>query len=369
MSNTKPIKRSSTIFPYRGKWRAQYFDAEGRIRTKTLGSKEDAYKYIHLAEQLVSDGKLPKRPCEIPTFEEWIWQWYETRKNEVRPVTLLGFESTIRLHLLSVFGQKRINQINTSTIENLYSNLIQNKNLKPATIHKIHALLSHAFQSAIRYGYLDSNPTRNVKLPQIVRAKQRVLSINEIQSVLDKALENGPKSLLRWSLALRYGLRQGECLALTWQDFDLDRGELTINKSVRSHPKAGYVVTFPKSQNSIRNLPLDQETIQLVEVLRPANFQSGDLVFPNSFGDYQSAKTDYWAWHKILKEAGIANIKLHAARHSAATALLHTGADIRTIQLILGHSTPSFTMATYVHPEQQRLLSAIEATKNRVSNK
>lgn len=359
MSSTKPIKKSITIFPYRGKWRIQFFDSDGNLRTKAVNSKEDAYKYLHIAEQLIATGKLPLRPTDIPYFEDWIWQWFESRRNEVRPITLVGFESTIRLHLLPGLRNSRLDKISTMTLENLFKSLMVEKRLSASSVHKIQALLSHSFSLAMRFGYVSSNPARNVKLPKITRERQQVLSAEQISVLLEEASELGLRSHLRWVLALRYGLRQGECLALIWSDFDLENQVLSITKTVKHHSGAGFLITEPKSQNSVRTLPLDRETLTLA-IKAKSDATTDSLVFPDSNGSYTSAKTDYCSWRKLLKACNIPQLKLHAARHSAATSLLAAGVDIRTIQLILGHSTPAFTMATYLHPNQDQMLKAFE---------
>lgn len=365
MSNTKPIKKSSTIFPYRGKWRIQFFDAEGNLRTKAVNSKDDAYKYLHIAEQLIATGKLPLRPTDIPYFEDWIWKWFESRRNEVRPITLVGFESTIRLHLLPGLRNLRLDKISTMTLENLFKSLMVEKGLSAASVHKIHALLSHSFNLAMRFGYVASNPAQNVKLPKISRERQQVLSTGQISALLEKARELSHVSLLRWVLALRYGLRQGECLALMWSDFDLDNQMLNITKTVKHHSGSGFLITKPKSQNSVRTLPLDRETLTLASWAK-AEATSDSIVFSDSNGSYLSARTDYSSWRNLLKACNIPQVKLHAARHSAATSLLAAGVDIRTIQLILGHSTPAFTMATYLHPNQEQILKAFEKVSMKV---
>jgi hypothetical protein len=54
-------KKSSSIFPYRGKWRIQYLDLQGKVRTKTASTKEDAYKQLGTLEHLKASGELPRR--------------------------------------------------------------------------------------------------------------------------------------------------------------------------------------------------------------------------------------------------------------------------------------------------------------------
>jgi integrase len=362
MSNTKPIKKRSTIFPYRGKWRIQYFDLDGKVRTKTVATKQDAYKDLVILEQLVASGALPKRSQDVPMFSDWLLDWVDSRRNEVRPVTLWGFESTTRLHLLPSLGHLRLNQISTLTIEHLYNRLIAEKNLSRGSIQKIHSILSHSLEKACRHGFIDSNPAQYVKLPKSQSPKIHVFGLEEIAKLLQVAAQFGPLAEFRWLLALRYGLRQGECLALEWCDLDDSNRTITISRTVNSIPGQGFVVTPPKSDQSRRVIPLDDYTYNLTRVIRTnlPKANPNSLIFTSGSGSYIDARTDYDRWQKLLKTAGLAPVKLHSARHAAATLLLSSGANIRSIQLLLGHSSPSFTMATYLHPSQESLRLAIE---------
>ena len=85
-----------------------------------------------------------------------------------------------------------------------------------------------------------------------------------------------------------------------------------------------------------------------------------ELLFPALKGSHRNARTDYDNWKRLLVVAGVRSVRLHDARHAAATLLLAAGADARSIQLLLGHSSPGFTLATYVHPDQEALRRALE---------
>lgn len=362
MATKSIIKKSPTIFPYRGKWRIQYFDSEGRIRTKTAETQKDAYKDLAVLEQLIASGRLPKKLQDLPTLGDWLTTWCESRKGEIREITRIGFEASIRLHIIPALGKMRIDQVTTFQIEQLYKNLMKDKGLSPATIHRMHALLKHSFGLAMRYGFLTNNPMTFVKVPKKETPRIEALTLEEIKAILSAARAKGDVAYLRWLLALRLGMRQGECLALTVGDINLSQGTLSITKSLNTIPGQGFVISPPKSEKSNRLIPVDTETHRaLAEVLHGRFMDSpNSLIFQTSKGEPIDAKNDYRAWQALLRTAGVRKQKLHAARHGAATLMVSLGIDIRSIQLILGHSSPSFTLSTYVHPNQATLRAALQ---------
>lgn len=366
MAKQNIVKRSATVFPYRGKWRLQYFDAEGRIRTKTAATKEEAYMALGLVQQQISQGLLTKPNKEVPILGDWLDSWMQQKSIQLKWSTTESLEALIRRHIKPALGHLRLNHVSPLLIEAFYGSLQLKKDLKPATIKKVHTILHQALQQAVRYGQLPTNPMPSAKTPQVVKPRIEVLTREQVERILALAAKQGPESYLRWLLALRYGLRQGECLALTWEDYDPATGLLRINKSVNAKAGEGPIVSLPKTEMGNRLIPLTEEARISWQALAEykSGVQDGELLFQNSRGGYLNARTDYDRWHLLLKTAGIPRLKLHVARHSAASHLIESGADLKSVQIILGHSSPTFTAATYVHPSKQHLREALEAIQN-----
>lgn len=358
----KPVQRKNpTVFPYRGKFRLQYVDAMGRQRTKTAATKLEAFRELAKLERQLELGFTDSRPREIPTVGDWFKVWLTRRESDVRMTTFLGFESTVRLHIAPHLGGQRLDLVRAQEIEALYKSLMGQHELSPATVRKVHAVLNQGFITAVRYGILARNPMVGVRIPKSMVTPKKTLSSVEVRLILDAARADSPELLVRALLALRLGMRQGECLALTWADIDTHSAIVSVTKSVDAIPGVGSVVTPPKSQQSNRNIPIDSETLEALKTLHDAaKPASGDtLLFSNERGGFKNARVDYDSWKRLLVKAGVRPVKLHDARHAAATLLLKSGADARTIQLLLGHSSPSFTLATYVHPETDALRAAL----------
>jgi integrase len=163
-------------------------------------------------------------------------------------------------------------------------------------------------------------------------------------------------------------MRQGECLALTLEDFDLVHGVVRINKTLNRLPELGFVLRATKSEASCREIPLDKETLQVVRLVAESegHRDPSTLVFTSASGRPVDAKSDYLAWQKLLKSVNVEPKKLHSARHTAATMMVQFGVDIKSVQELLGHSSPSFTMATYVHPSKEHLRGAVEQLSSKL---
>jgi integrase len=291
----------------------------------------------------------------------WITGWTYENQN-IREVTWQGFEASARLHIKPALGELGIDAVTVSHIEGLYRALARDKKLSSSTIHRMHAMLRHSFSMAFRHGYLSTNSVSMVKLPKREKAQAETLSLKELKSVLIHLETNPPIVRLRWLLALRLGRRQGECLALTLEDFDLVQGVVRINKTLNRLPELGFVFRSTKREASCREIPLDKETFEVARLVAESSSQrdTSTLVFTSASGGPVDAKSDYLAWQTLLKSAKVEPKKLHSARHTAATMMVQFGVDIKSVQELLGHSSPSFTMATYVHPSKEHLRGAVE---------
>lgn len=168
-----------------------------------------------------------------------------------------------------------------------------------------------------------------------------------------------------YTVALAVGLRQGEALALRWEDVDLDMGTLLIRRTVQ-RIDGKLVYGEPKSRTSRRTIALPHAAItalqrhrrrQIEEHLRAGSlWQDHGLVFTTHFGTPLDARNVIRWFKALLKKADLPDFRFHDLRHTCATLLLVQGEQPRTIMDILGHSQISLTMNTYAHvmPEVRR---------------
>jgi integrase len=161
--------------------------------------------------------------------------------------------------------------------------------------------------------------------------------------------------LVRWEIAAKWGLRQGEVLGLFWSDITLDTGRVDIRRQVQRQAGQGLVYKPPKA-DSFRNLFLDADTLAHLNVLYAAVSTHGvggsarddRVVFPSKRGTAVDPMNDQHRFKALLKQAAIRSVNVHALRHTALTRLIEQGVGLPVVQEIAGHSDIRTTMK-YLH--------------------
>ena len=342
-----PKRRSASVFPYRGKFRLQYIDSFGRTRTKTANSRPEAYELLAEIQLRSANGYLNPKPRELPTLENYLRYWFEIKRLEVSPTTAWGFESHIKNYLVPLFGGQKLDEIAAYQIQDLYSYLLSECSLSAGTVRKVHSLLAGVFELATNQGLIQASPMEKIKPPKYVPKPPEVYSEVEVEKLLQSASYKAPEAHLRWLFALRYGMRQGEVLGLRFEDFDLVERTVQVRRTVNSLPGKGVVSLPTKSKHSNRRLPIGGQVVGLVSQLD----SSRGWLFSESGVMPIDAGCDQRRWRALVAAAGVRYLPLHSARHSVATNLMSQGANPKAVQMLLGHSSPAYTLATYVHPQ------------------
>jgi integrase len=175
--------------------------------------------------------------------------------------------------------------------------------------------------------------------------------------LLEAAKENRLLCLL--TLALATGMREGELLALHWQEIDLEKRVLQVRYTVGYINHQGIVISEPKTENGRRSITLPQFAVDELRRHRERQAQAREtagekwkehgLVFTNRNGRNIDRNYLRVLFKKLLKKAGLPDIRFHDLRHSAATILLSMGVPAKVVQEILGHSSISITLNIYAH--------------------
>lgn len=174
-------------------------------------------------------------------------------------------------------------------------------------------------------------------------------------------LENNKIYYFGILLSLYTGLRLGEVLALKWQNIDIKNKLIYIDKSVGSisqNHKTSTIESSPKTQSSIREIPISKKLLDLMKVLR--QHCSTDYVIVSHNGKQIQSMAYQKSFENLLKKLHIKHYGFHSLRHTFATRLLENGVDTKTISELLGHSSPTITLNRYVHTNLQNKRKAME---------
>lgn len=204
------------------------------------------------------------------------------------------------------------------------------------------------YRFLVREQLISRDPTLQIELPQLGRPLPKSLSEADVEALLNAPDLDDPIGLRdRAMLEVLYacGLRVSELTALTLEQINLRQGVLRV---------------FGKGSKE-RLVPLGEEAIAWIEryskEARPflLDGRPSDVVFPSLRGEQMTRQT---FWYRIKHQANVAGISKslspHTLRHAFATHLLNHGADLRVVQMLLGHSDLSTTQI-YTHVAQARL--------------
>jgi integrase len=306
---------------------------------------------IHAHEQ----GSLDA-PVRL-TVKQFLAQWLEeSARPKLRPRTFATYAQVIRTHIEPSLGSIALRKLTPNHVQ-AWLNERMRAGLSPRTCQHARAILRASLTRAMKWGYVSRNVAALVDPPRVPRAEIKPLTPDQARQLLTAAGSHRFGALVTVALAL--GLRQGEALGLRWEDVDLEAGVLHVRHSLQYPKGGGWVLVEPKSERSRRTIALPQIVITALRahrlrqnenrLLGGSAWRESGFVFTSRVGTPLDPWAVIKAFKRLLRDAGLPDIRFHDLRHTAATFLLAQGVDPRTIMETLGHSQISLTLNTYSH--------------------
>lgn len=296
----------------------------------------------------------------IELMKKWL---FNIKLIQVKPATFMSYESNYRNYVVtSPIAGLKVSEIKRNMIQDYYNKLYKKHSTEK--IKAIQKLLHNFFEYAVDEGYLIKNPCHKVIIPKdntIKDEKKLEIFTDEEIEQIKKAFEGNKYKTLVYT-AIYTGMREGELLALEWKNVDLDKGFIHVNQSAKrvavfdsdGNKEMKNLILDPKTQNSIRDIFIPKV---LIDVLK-THPHTSKYVFMN--GDIPvNHKSLYSQWIKVLKKNNIPHRKFHALRHTYASRLLARGADLKSVQDLMGHYDMRITQV-YLH--------TLDETKRNVVN-
>lgn len=331
MATIEKRVNSKGAISYRAKVRIKGFPQQ----TATFKGKTKAKDWANRTENAIVEGRhFTKAESKKHTLQDAI----ERYKREQLPELKDSKHREYHLRWWSEqLGYKVLADLSTAQISECCENLRRTpadygkhkgKKRSDATVNRYLASLSPVLSVAVKeWGWLDSNPCRNIKRRTESRGRVRYLNDDERQSLLTACEKDAelPELKVIVLIAMLTGARRGEIRTLRWRHVDLQRNRLileeTKNGETRAVPLVGPALDSLKGWAQVR--PINNDT----------------YVFPSRVANSSKPLDFDSAWQQVVRVSGIKDFRFHDLRHTAASYLAQSGAGLREIGDILGHKT------------------------------
>lgn len=378
------------------------------IQKSGFKTKKEAYNAGVEALAEYNNAGAPAKPCNM-SYSDYLDYWVDNYcKNNLAYNTITTYETLIRLYIKPKIGMYRLADINTLTIDNFITNLVNEHEFSKAYYQNILKVVKGTFSYARRKGFIKYNPSIEAELPKRKYKSPRkkyVYSQEDIDAIL-KRFKNNREFTCAFLTACYTGMRTGEVLALTWDDINFDEGFIDVKHSVYDKPKDSlgrWYMGETKSKAGRRIIPLgntlketllnykkyqdltkelysndykkyglrDVEVVDDVVIGRIVESKYGELdldfVFTREDGTYSG--TDMIKDpNSIIKELLNTNCRFYDLRGTFATRTAHDGVVLKDIAAILGHASTKVTETSYVSALNEEIRQAIDKMNRLVSS-
>jgi integrase len=349
---------------------------KGGFRTKALASQE-LTKLLAAVDNGVTVG--PERR----TFAAYVADWLEHKEvvEGLKPSTARGYRHKLAQYVLPAIGEHRVGAITVEDLNALYRQMAR-RGLAPATIRQTHAIIRGALAAAERAELVSRNVATRATLPAAPRLGERKIVVwTDEQTAAFLAMIGGRPFAMAITTAAYTGMRRGELIALRWADVDLDSETIVVCRAA-AEGADGYVEGTPKSHTTrvvdigpalVAQLRAHRRRQSEWRLLVGEHWIDDDRVFPAPDGSLQRPDALTRAFnaysHEFAAATGAPRIRLHDLRHGHATSLVEAGTLTAEVSRRLGHASPAFTDAVYVHPTRTAQKAAAVAYEQRVAQK
>lgn len=314
-----------------------------------------------LAARLAADRNGRNDQARSLTFGAYLTrQWLPGKQVVLAASTYAGYRRNVERHILPSLGRIPLRRLRPHHLEALYSSLLHRGDrtgLAPKTVYEIHLVIRGALTDAVRRGLVTRNVALIAHAPRmraIPKVEQRSWTAEELQAFLRAAAGHRLFSAL-WAAAFT-GMRRNELLGLSWDDLDIAKATLSINRGLVA---IGYDLqeTRGKTANARRRIDLDPTTIDVLTAWRAwqtieqhaVGIEPSARMFTDGRGEAIHPHAISQTFERIARRAGVRVLRLHDLRHTHGTLLIAAGVPVKVVSERLGHATPTFTIETYQH--------------------
>ena len=367
MASIYPNRKGGKIVSFKFKWYGGRDENGRQIVRCTTWTPDKPMSERKLLLQAEKEATIWERQLETETrvevgemtfarFVDERWWPYQRDVKENRDTTRTFYDQILKV-LRPHFDSLRMQDITAQDITQYLNYLkntyrtTRNQPLSPKTIRHHYRVLGVIFKYALKVECIAVNPLDKVDAPKVPKHKVKAMTKGEVLEFI-KAVENLPlRRRLMYTLLLTTGLRRGELFGLQWGDIDLANGVLFVRRNVTNTYGKGIAIGEPKTEMGTRTLPLTDKAVEMLKQYHAEKNPTDDVfLFHAADSLHQPQDPTYITKHmrKFMKRMGLPAMSPHDLRHTCATLLLQSGADIKSVQDLLGHADASTTLNFYV---------------------
>lgn len=346
--------RFSVSDPVTGKKkiRSVYAKTYADVKTKLAGAK-----YVYEKETTADDGKQNKAHSKLPPapeagekilFTDLALAWLTETAGAKKHSTYVKYKGIYEKHLAVRLAGMTVMEL--SQKEAADSNIsFTNEKLSESLVKSIYCVWNQILHYCNLHYHTNIRPAERPKTRRVTKPV-KTLARSEQIGLLQEIYRDMNESKFGILLCLFTGLRLGEICSLRWSDIDFCGKLLYVNRTVQriavedSPTKTVLLEDTPKSMFSKREIPIPDSIMPYLRI-----FQKSDGYVISGKGPTEP-RTYQYRFQKLLEDAGIGRHNFHVIRHTFATNCINSGADIKSLSEILGHSNVNITLNRYVHP-------------------
>lgn len=295
--------------------------------------------------------------ADVPTFQEYAETWLQLYKiGKLKPTSIAGYKALLNGHLYPAFGNTTLDKISTRTIQGF---LDERKDKAAKYLREMKTLLSSILECAKRDKLIADNPATDSRLiiPSDKCEERKALTGEDVKDIIENLDKLNEQDKLFLALLIFTGARRGEILGLQWQDIDLSANVIHICRNA-TYAKNQAVVGTPKTKSGFRDVPLLPDLIQYLLPSKGCGYVIGGAEKPISLIAFRRM------WERIEKTINLHGATPHVFRHTMGTLLNDVGADVKTIQGVLGQRDFKTTADRYIHSRDEKKQEAALMVSN-----
>ncbi|GGO50409.1 site-specific integrase [Streptomyces daqingensis] len=377
-----------SIYPYRNNSFAAYVwvsTPDGKRKRKYVYGKtrEEVHdKWI----KLHAEAKKGPVATRTPTVQQYLTYWLrEVVKPDLKPKTYENYELLVRLFLVPGLGGKRLDKLSVRDVREWMNRAMEQcrccargvdadrspekrrccavgqccrRRPSRRTVNDARAVLRSALTHAMTEELISKNAAGLVKVRAGRKQRREPWTVEEARTFLEAARGARDPLYPAYVLVLVLGFRRGEVLGLSWQDVDLEAGQITVGRQLQRISRR-LVHDETKTEASTATLPLPQICVTALQLRRKTQqaarkaagelWTDSDFVFTTRYGTPIEPRNFNRSFDARSAKARVRKIRLHDTRHTCGSLLAALDVHPRVAMQILRHSKIAITMEVYTH--------------------